>query len=228
MRLVVIIQCRLNSTRLPKKALLDLCGKPMIDHVIERAWQIPGVDNVVLNIPHKDTELLKRPCEVYPIENQEQDVLGSYLRIADLQQADAIMRITGDCPLLAHDASGLVVERFKSQPLAEYVANVGTVTGEQTYTLWADGWDTEVFSIDLLRRAIWGAETLGDRQHVTTWMRKNATMTSYVHAPHDYSALKCSVDTKEDFERVQKILTMQPGSFSYRMTWQAWEWAGRP
>jgi spore coat polysaccharide biosynthesis protein SpsF (cytidylyltransferase family) len=229
-KILAIIQCRLNSTRLPKKALADLYGSPLINHVILRAQQVRRVDKVVLNIPHKDVELFGRPCEIYPVENQEQDVLASFVRIAKFEQADAVMRVTGDCPLFAPDAADLVVDRFLCAD-ADYVSNVGTVAGEQVYTKWSDGFDCELFGTEILLRA--ERETRDNpyhRQHVTSWMRvqKHYPLCQYVHAPRDFSALKCSVDTKDDLERVRAILMQQPADTGYAATYQAWEWAGRP
>ena len=111
-RIIAIIQARLKSTRLPGKVLLDLAGKPMLDHVIERALAINGVDKVVLNVPKHDVRAFLDMREQYPhddsytiigIPNQEQDVLGSYLACAVAEKADAVVRITGDCPLLCHE-----------------------------------------------------------------------------------------------------------------------------
>src|SRR5262249_49377552 len=120
-RIIAIIQARLNSTRLPRKVLADIAGRPMIDHVIERARAIRGIDRVVLNIPLGDHEL-DRPEMTYQIAYQEADVLGSFLKIADLEGADILVRLTGDCPLLAPDLSSEVLQLFlKEQP--DYYAN---------------------------------------------------------------------------------------------------------
>ena len=104
MRVVAIIQARLGSTRFPQKVLADLCGKPVLQHVMERAWAIPGVDGVGLTIPHDNllafnglawldsTWLGCRP---------EADVLLGYASLAREMQADVILRLTADCPLIA-------------------------------------------------------------------------------------------------------------------------------
>lgn len=226
MKTVAIIQARLGSRRLPRKVLADLHGKPLIDHVVERAWMIQGIDSVVLNIPHGDHALsLGRDCAVFPVKDQEEDVLGSYLTVAEAHGADVIVRLTGDCPLLAPDLISKALAAFKINYGAELYLPLC-----MPYCRVADGWDAEIFTMDLLREA---AEQAGpdEREHVTTWMRHDDFIRmAYYPESHDYTALKCSVDTVEDLERVRTIMGAldDPQDFSHTATWNAWQKTGRP
>ena len=48
LRIVAVIPARYHSTRLPGKALADIAGRPMIEHVYRRARRAAGVDDVIV------------------------------------------------------------------------------------------------------------------------------------------------------------------------------------
>lgn len=87
-KIVCIIQARLTSTRFPKKVLEKINGKSMIALVCEAAREARFVDQVVVAWAHKFTHL------------DENDVLGRFREIALRTNADVIVRLTSDCPLL--------------------------------------------------------------------------------------------------------------------------------
>jgi len=195
----------------------------MIEHVIERVQAIYGVDQVVLNVPAQDVMafLPKTYCTVYGVPNQEQDVLASYLYVAEQEQADVVMRITGDCALLSPEICSDVLDLYESlDDDWAYCANDTLRSG------WPDGTDVEVFSIDALRKAAECAETAFEREHVTIWLRKELANYGAL-APHgwepDLKDIKLSVDTQEDLDRVRSIYQhLQPGQFSLTDTVTAW------
>lgn len=209
MKVVAIIQARLSSTRLPRKVLADLHGKPLIDHVIERAQAVNGVDLVVLNVPEDDRELqVGRACPVYPVKNQEQDVLGSYLHVAEWAKADVIVRLTGDCWSICPEVSSKVIELYL-QGGCDYASNI------QPFTTWPDGLDTEVFSMNVLRRAASKANTDYDRQHVTSWIREHA-ICGYLPCSEDCSDIFLSVNTQNDLDLARKIMSRLGSQLDYQ------------
>ena len=126
MKTVAIIQARMGSTRLPGKVLLPLAGKPSIQHVIERAERICGVDEVILATSvHPGDTLLSDFCRsrgIQVVRGSESDVLDRYFQTAKAARADTVMRITGDCPLLDPVESAKVLDLFRSLDV-EYVSN---------------------------------------------------------------------------------------------------------
>ena len=185
MRLACIIQARLGSTRFPGKVLAKLGGKPVLDWVVEAAARIPRVNEVRVAWPG-------------PHEHED-DVLSRYWRVAgELGWPDAIMRVTGDCPLLDPHVSSLVVEKFLGGG-AMYVSNIWPVR------TWPDGLDTEVFTLEALRRAHEGARDLHDREHVTPWMQRNLVC---LNVPHmvDWSRVRLTLDTPEDLRWLEQVL----------------------
>src|SRR5579864_7578357 len=109
MRVGCIIQARLGSTRLPRKVLADIGGWPMIRHVYERMAKV-GIP-VVVACPKEGGLSLYRG-EAYDCE--ENDVLHRYLLAAKKHGFDAIMRVTGDCPLIDPEACKRVLDVFSS------------------------------------------------------------------------------------------------------------------
>lgn len=227
-KVVAIIQARMGSSRLPGKVLMDIAGRPMIDHVIERALAIDGVDKVVLNVPERDVSAFLDVRERYPHEesyaiigvpNQELDVLGSYLACAVAEKADVVMRITGDTPLLCPFICADVLKLYQrlNDPMI-YCANDTTRSG------WPDGTDCEVFSVQALRAAVTCSSTAHEREHVTTWIRSE--LPNYgVLIPHGrehaLKNVKWSVDTEADLAVVRGIHEyLAPGKFSVTET--AW------
>jgi spore coat polysaccharide biosynthesis protein SpsF (cytidylyltransferase family) len=218
MRALCVIQAREGSRRLPGKSLLPLVGKPLIVHVVERARAIRGVD-VKVAIPTGD-ELLAHVLWVAGVDVYEgaaDDVLARFLGASE--GAQIIMRVTGDCPLLDPDVCLETLNRF-SEEGADYATNDTLTTG------WPDGTDVEVFSREFLNAA--DVSTTGDaREHVTGHQRRLAGMRIVtVPSEHDYSALKLSVDTQEDFDRVAAVLAQRPAHFGISATIDAARKAG--
>lgn len=203
MTTIAILQARLGSTRLPGKVLMDLAGRPLLAHVIDRVQAVRGIDRGVLatTTADRDRPLIKlaRELGVEAFAGNEDDVLDRYYRAAQHFEADVIMRLTADCPLLDPAVSAQVLDRFR-QGDADYVSNTQPPT-------FPDGLDTEVFSFAALDRA-WRGATLGsEREHVTPYIWKNpdkfrlASVTNDV----DLSALRWTVDEAPDLEFVRAI-----------------------
>lgn len=220
MKTVCIVQARTTSERFPCKILASLHGRPMLAHVLERAAAIKGVDQVVLAVPENDVRILSH---LWPhvFGGSEKDVLGRYAKCAEQYEADVIVRVTGDCSLLAPDIAEKAISFFAD-------ASIYYMPICQPYTPVADGWDVEIFDRRTLVNAYRFAEK-EQREHVTTWMRSAIESVSLLEWT-DYTALKCSVDSREDLQRVEKIMNHleDKTDFSHQATWTAWERAGRP
>ena len=205
LRCVAVIQARLGSTRLPGKALLDVAGRPMLSHVIERARAIPGVDGVVLatTVNPLDDALVDfaRRGDIPWVRGSENDVLDRFHVVVTEHPCDVIVRVTPDCPLLDPRVSGLVLaEYLRREPGVDYASNVHPPT-------YPDGLDTEIFSRDALERAWREAALASDREHVTPYIWKNPDRFRLVNvtADADRSGLRWTVDEKADLEFVRAV-----------------------
>ncbi len=226
MRVGCIIQARLGSTRLPKKALADIGGWPMIRHVYERMCQV-GIP-VVVAVPEEDEAELARYGRIAGVQGDPNDVLQRYLTVAKIHSFDAVMRVTGDCPLIDPEACKRVLNIFNSGHY-DYVAN-------DVRPSYPDGLGCEVFTRSALEDANrWAKpQNKGDREHVTEWIKRGLDLNGgrwfcglNLRCPiTGIQDLKFSVNTQEDLDRVRLIdARLPPGHLKYALetTLEAWE-----
>lgn len=225
MKVVCIVQARTTSERFPMKIFAGIGGRPMLAHVLERAVAIKGVDQVVLAVPENDVRLVSHLWpHVYG--GSEKDVLGRYAGAAEKYEADIVIRVTGDTPLLAPDLISWGIGKYIFEKRYGYVPIC------QPYEKVADGWDGEIFTNYMLQQAN-KAASKDRREHVTTFFRDlmgEYSPCMFLDETLDYRPLKCSVDTREDLDRVNKIYDHleDKKDFSAAATWNAWEKSGRP
>jgi len=204
-RAVAVIQARLGSTRLPRKELKLIAGRPMIEQVVERTRSIPGIADVVLATTdsHADDELQEfaRGKDLRCVRGSEENVLARFLLAVRETKAEAVVRITADCPLLDPEVSGLVLARYVAgRPGVVYVSNVHPPT-------YPDGLDTEVVSVWALEVAARETRLPSDREHVTPyiWSRPERFRLTNVAHDKDLSEHRWTVDTEADLEFVRKV-----------------------
>lgn len=206
MSVLCVIQARLGSKRLPNKILEPINGRPLIEHVVKRASAIGGVDQVVLAMPDAAPHL------------HENDVLGRFAHVvSQYPDADKVVRITGDCPLLAPDLAEQVLCLYRETPHVEYA----WIDTRPINKGWPDGVDVEVFSRAALLWAQREADDAHDREHVTPWIRRHCKVATLL-PEGDYSWLKISVDTAEDLERVRAMAAvLEPNDYAFPSTVKA-------
>jgi glutamate-1-semialdehyde 2,1-aminomutase len=194
-RVVAIVQARLGSIRLPRKVLQVALGEPMIGHVITRVGRSHTIDQIVLAIPDtSDNDPLAEWAVAAGVDvyrGSEHDVLDRYYQAARGAGATAVVRVTGDCPLIDPGVIDEVVHRFSTGEY-DYVSNADPAT-------YPDGLDTEVFSMAVLEQAWRHGTEPADREHVTPYLRRSAQFRrSNVANPVDLSAYRWTLDEPED------------------------------
>ena len=204
MTAAVIIQARMNSKRFPGKVLADLCGKPVLWHVLTRCLMIEGADMVVLAVPdEKESEPLAdlaKSLGVSVFRGPEPDVLKRYLGAARLFDADIIMRITADCPLIDPVICGEVLAAVK-RPHIDYASNLLPRTFER-------GLDCEAFTRRVLEQAAHMAMSPYDREHVTPWMQraKGIMKVNIESGSPERERINLCVDYPGDLKRIAKLM----------------------
>jgi len=167
MTAVAVIQARLSSTRLPGKVLLPLKGRPVLDWVATAAGAIPGIDKVVVaTSTAADDDAIAAWAETFGIACHRgplDDVLARFALAAAAENADIVMRLTADCPLLDPQVCGEVLALLKRSGGA-YASNASPPS-------WPDGLDCEVFTRAALDAAAAEATRPSDREHVTVFIR---------------------------------------------------------
>jgi spore coat polysaccharide biosynthesis protein SpsF len=201
MKTVAIIQARLGSTRLPAKVLLPLpTGRVVLQEVIHRCQQIQGIDAVVVAIPATaDNDLLLpfASAAAMVVRGPEHDVLARYWEAAKAAEADVIMRITADCPLLDPQTCTETLDLYRKHGPG-YVSNAWPVRE------YPHGWDCEVFSREALELAHFNATDYEDREHVTPYMKRTQCK-AFLKARVDRSHLRWTLDALDDYVRIVDV-----------------------
>jgi spore coat polysaccharide biosynthesis protein SpsF (cytidylyltransferase family) len=205
LRIVAIIQARLGSTRLPGKTLAEIAGRPMLAHVASRTQEIPGVTEAVIatstNPIDDGIEAFARSARIPCVRGSEEDVLDRFRQAAVERKAEVVVRVTADCPLLDPEVAGLVVQKYCDRQMEiDYVSNVEPPT-------YPDGLDTEVFSPAALERAWREARDGADREHVTSYIRRQRERfrLDNVRNSRDLSEHRWTVDTEADLTFVRAV-----------------------
>jgi len=206
--IVAIIQARMGSTRLPGKVLMDLNGVPMLQYQVDRVKQSKLIDQVLVatSVLSQDDEIANF-CEnnnILSFRGSEDDVLSRYYHAAKEYNADAIVRLTADCPMLDPEVIDKTIALFQQDNI-DYAAN--TVPPESSK--YPDGSDVEVFSMFALKRAYQEATNEEDREHVTFYFwkskQKDTFETAQLSNHEDFSKYRFTVDYPEDYEVVKMI-----------------------
>lgn len=218
MRTVIITQARMTSTRLPGKVLKTILGKPLLEYHVERLRNAQPIDEVVVatTINATDNPIIEW-CEQKGVKyyrGSEEDVLSRYYEAAAHFEADVVVRVTSDCPLIDPRVVDEVIDYYiNNRDKCDYVSN----TLERTYPR---GLDTEVFSMKALEKAHKEAREQPEREHVTPYIyrRPDQFRLANCSGAVDYSQHRWTVDTLEDFEFIKFIL-QELYPVNNRFTW---------
>jgi spore coat polysaccharide biosynthesis protein SpsF len=203
---VIIIQARMGSTRLPGKHLKTVIGKPLIAFLVERLRQVQSAHEIV--VATTDNPLDEKLIEFCKAENlsyfrgSEEDVLERFYQCAKQYQADVIVRVTADCPLIDPAIIDKVIQQFlENYPRTDFTSNVI----ERRYPR---GMDVEVFSFNSLEKVFNEAKLPEEREHVTPYYYRHPDLfqiTSVVKET-DNSQYRWTVDTEDDFKLISLVL----------------------
>jgi glutamate-1-semialdehyde 2,1-aminomutase len=202
LKVVAIVQARMGATRFPNKVMQPVEGQPMIGVLLGRLAKARRVDRIVLatSADPRNEPLISyvRELGYDAYRGSETDVLDRYYQAAKQAGADAVVRITGDCPLVDPQLVDSVIARFVACG-ADYVSNVDPPT-------YPDGLDVEVFTFAALERAALEADRPAEREHVTPYLRERAGLRKENHASSDdHSAKRWTVDEPADLDVVKQV-----------------------
>ena len=205
MKVVAIIQARMGSTRLPGKIMKNILSKPVILWDLDRISPSKLIDEIVVAIPYgEENDVIVDTINEYndkiiTTRGSENDVLDRYYQAAVQTNADVVVRITSDCPLIDPVVIDNVIEQFLDND-CDYCSN-------SLIRTYPRGLDTEVFSFKVLEEA-WNEATKDyEREHVTPYIIENPDKFKLLNVANDVdlSHLRWTLDTKEDFEFIDAI-----------------------
>ena len=214
-KITVIIEARTGSSRLRNKVVAEIEGKPMIFYVIDRVKQIKSVEQIILaTTQEKNDKILIEIAKQNSIgifTGDSMDVLNRDYQCALQNNADPIIRITGDCPLIDPD----IVEEM----LEFYLKNNYDYISNRINPKYPDGLDVEIYSFKTLQMVEQNAKLSSERALVTTYITKNPKIFkifSYENQ-EDLSGHRWTVDEQNDLEFVRKIYSIMKPKTNFSM-----------
>ena len=198
-----IVQARMKSTRLPGKVLKMVNGKPLIEILLYRLSQSKKIDKIVIaTSENKENDILTETVEKLGFDifrGSEDDVLSRYYHAAKPLEPTAVVRITGDCPIIDPQLVDEIIGLYQENNV-DYASNAEPPT-------FPDGLDTEVFSFTALEMAYNNAEEPFEREHVTPFIRTNGQFKRANYSNKtDFSGERWTVDEPEDFEVIENVI----------------------
>jgi spore coat polysaccharide biosynthesis protein SpsF len=204
MKIGVIIQARMGSTRLPKKVLMDIKGSSVIEHVIKRVKLVRNIDEIIVatskNPENNVFERISKNSNVGFFQGSEENVLSRFYEAAKLYKLDIVIRITSDCPLIDPK---IIEEMVRVYLMNGYsvLTNGGLNQEDRTFPR---GLDVSIFTFNCLQEAYNNATKKYQLEHVVPYIYENNDV-HYFKNSINLSKLRWTLDTIEDFELITEI-----------------------
>ncbi|MAZ07570.1 MAG: glutamate-1-semialdehyde aminotransferase [Rickettsiales bacterium] len=214
MKIIAIVQARVDSVRFPEKVLKKIGNKTIIEILLSRLSRSKFLDKIVVATSREkiDEKLVKHVKQLnYEIfKGSKHDVLDRYYKAAKKFKANVILRVTGDCPLVDHELVDNIIKKFQNSN-HDYISNCLKPT-------YPDGMDLEIFSFKALKNAYLKCKSPMDREHVTPYFYKyDKFKILNIENNVNYSNLRWTIDEEADFEVLKRIFK----SFkNYAFSWK--------
>ncbi len=198
----VLLQARLGSTRLPRKALLDICGSTAIEHAMRSLHRIPCSHHVVVTDAESAATLepLAQRSGFDLFVGSPENVLERYVLAARSYGLTEIIRATGDNPLVSWELARMAVAEFRRHR-CDYFGYDGPPLGT----------GVEVLAAEALNRALRESTDAYDLEHVSPYLYRNPRLftCARIDAPPAYRVREARVtlDTHEDYEALSTIFS---------------------
>ena len=146
-RFAAIIQARNGSTRLPKKVMADLSGKPLLEFMINRVKRAKNINDIIIATTKKkeddEIETLANKLDVKVFRGSSDNVLLRFKNASLITDSEHIVRLTADCPLIDPDIIDHAINIYKDK-------NVGYLCNNYPPSF-PDGLDVEIFQKELFQ-----------------------------------------------------------------------------
>ena len=211
MKILAITQARIGSTRLPEKILKTINGESLLEMHLKRIQQSKLITKLkVATTTEPDANKIvsvasKLKIEVY--KGSVENVLERFYKTAVTEKPDWVVRLTSDCPLIDPAEIDNVINFAINNDL-DYASN----TLKPTFP---DGIDVEAFKFSVLEKAYKEAKLKSELEHVTSYIWKNSSFmggslfkSDCVMYHDDYSKIRLTVDTHEDFLVIEALVNI--------------------
>jgi len=216
--IVIIIQARMDSLRLPGKIMKEINGKPLLFYVINQLKNCLESSKIVIATSNTSKDKIVSTyvenLGILSFRGNENDVLDRYYRCAKNFSATEIIRISADSPLIDCNIIQKCKDEFYKKN-ADYVSNTISIQHNKVYRNfngYPQGQAVEIFSFNVLKKAWKESKNEFEREHVTPYIWNNPSIfkLSNIKNDTDMSKARLVVDYKEDFELVKKIIEEFP------------------
>lgn len=205
-KIVAVIEARMNSTRLPGKVLLPVRGISLLEFMIARVKKVSLISEIVVATTGEsiDNQIqsLAYDLGVSCFRGSENDVMGRVLGAAKTVNANIIVGLTADCPII----DPFII----SQVLNTYLENDARYVSNAHVRSYPDGMDVQVYSTETLVESYDRVTTDREKEHVTLNIRENPEVFPPIHlvAPqHLYEpGLGLTLDERRDYDLLSNII----------------------
>lgn len=204
-RIVCVVQARMSSRRLPGKVLMEVRGRPMLGYTIDRLRKATAFDCLILATSDRpEDDVVAAFGETEGIQCHRgclNEVSNRILAAGENADADAIVRISGDSPLIDPRVVDQVTNCYRMNRGLDLVTNVQKRT-------FPKGQSVEVFSTVAMRRLLGSKLTAHELEHVTLGFYQRSRLFSIKNVinARDLSSVQLSVDTEEDMKQFEALV----------------------
>ncbi len=206
MKIGIVSQARMTSTRLPAKILKSVAGQSLLDYHVDRLqWSaLPVYIATTINATDDVVEAFCRKRQIGLFRGSEDNVLSRYAGLAEKYGLDVIVRVTSDCPLIDGHVVRAGVDRFLQ--LKDLSRSYVTNCQKRTFPR---GFDFEVFHRDALNEMMNLAKEPYELEHVTPYIWKSHPdrfrIEHFIRSA-DASSYRITVDEPDDFKLIEKLI----------------------
>lgn len=209
-KIVATIEARMASNRLPGKVLLPANGEPILAHLVGRIRAVPSVDEVVLATttnPKDDClEVFAQSHHLSVYRGSEENVMQRIIEAGEFSNADIIVEICGDCPVI----DPLLIE----QTIQLFLNNDCVYASNCKKPSYPIGMNTQVFYLNTLIQSYQMTNDRRDREHVTRHIHQNPEIFKQITliASNDlyWPDLALTLDEDADYKLLKNIIEYFP------------------
>lgn len=206
--ITLVVQARMSSSRLPGKVMLPILGEPLLLRMIERLKQVKRIVNIVIATSDtSDDDLIESFCKKYQIDcyrGSLNDLLDRHWNVGNLTNADAVVKIPSDCPLIDPRIVDKVLDYYvENANQYDFVSNLHPAT-------YPDGNDVEVMAFEALTQAWEEASKPLELEHTTPYFWENPDKFKIGNVVWetglDYSmSHRFTIDYHEDYQFIKRV-----------------------
>ena len=217
--MLIIIQARLSSTRLPGKVLKELEGKPLLQWTVDRLKILGNEFRIIVaTSAHYSDDALFNYCKDKNINcyrGSLNNVLSRIIEACKLSKSRYLIRICADSPIIDHN---IILKAIKVSKEVDF--DIVTNTFKRTYP---KGQSVELIKLSSLEKLSYENLTSSEKEHVTEgfYNRSNKyKVFNFESNEENLSNLQLSVDTYDDYERIGHLIRLEKKEKKNFYSWQ--------